>query len=237
VSGCEEAPTADLNGFAAVANWPRASREMPVSATNRPIKTRRLKNADCEVDFFFISGDEVEFEFEYETPFVAEILETRQHFFYFFTKFSIFRVRFPSQSCQFVPEARKTNPWIGTAQKRRLIVKRRSRSENEIRITGLSVAGRGRPGSINILSERNVGDGLPSGRFDCSRAQNVRTKQRLGKRVERVIFNALAKAVRLCRLIFALSAHSLAIVLYQAQLQLITNYFSPAAASDTDALQ
>ena len=45
-----------LNGFAAVANWLKASRETPVSATNRPIKTRRLKNADWEVDFFFISG-------------------------------------------------------------------------------------------------------------------------------------------------------------------------------------
>jgi hypothetical protein len=41
------------------------------------------------VDFFFMSGDEVEFEFEYETPFVAEMPVTRQHFFYFFTKFSI----------------------------------------------------------------------------------------------------------------------------------------------------
>jgi hypothetical protein len=46
-----------------VANWLKASRETPVSATNRPIKTRRLKNADCEVDFFFMNDDEVEFEF------------------------------------------------------------------------------------------------------------------------------------------------------------------------------
>jgi len=37
-----------------------------------------------------MDGDEVvEFEFGYETPFVAEMSETRQHFFYFFTKFSI----------------------------------------------------------------------------------------------------------------------------------------------------
>ena len=50
------APTPVLNGFAAVANWLKASRETPVSATNRPIKTRRLNNADCEVDFFFMSG-------------------------------------------------------------------------------------------------------------------------------------------------------------------------------------
>jgi hypothetical protein len=36
-----------------------------------------------------MNGDEVvEFEFGYEAPFVAEIRETRQHFFYFFTIFS-----------------------------------------------------------------------------------------------------------------------------------------------------
>ena len=88
VRACEEAPTLGLNGFAAVANWLKASRETPVRATNRPIKTRRLKNADCEVDFFFMSGGEVvEFEFEYETPFVAEMPESRQHFFYFFLRF------------------------------------------------------------------------------------------------------------------------------------------------------
>jgi hypothetical protein len=37
-----------------------------------------------------MNGDEVvEFEFGYEAPFVAEMSERRQHFFYFFTKFSI----------------------------------------------------------------------------------------------------------------------------------------------------
>ena len=60
VRACEEAPTPGLNGFAAVANWLKASRETPVSATNRPIKTRRLKNADWEVDFFFIKRCQVE---------------------------------------------------------------------------------------------------------------------------------------------------------------------------------
>jgi hypothetical protein len=114
-------------------------------------------------------------EFECETTFVAEMPETRQHFFYFFTIFlspgSLSFAVLPV-----VPEARKTNPSTGSAQKQRLIVKRRSRSENEIRITGLSVAGQGRPVSVNILSVLNVGDGLPSGRFDCSRAQNVRMK-------------------------------------------------------------
>jgi hypothetical protein len=36
-----------------------------------------------------MSGEVVKFEFEYEALFVAEMPETRQHFFYFFTKFSI----------------------------------------------------------------------------------------------------------------------------------------------------
>jgi len=36
-----------------------------------------------------MNGEVVEFEFEYETSFVAEMPETRQHFFYFFTIFSI----------------------------------------------------------------------------------------------------------------------------------------------------
>jgi hypothetical protein len=35
-----------------------------------------------------MNGDEVEFEFEYETPFVAEMPVMSQHFFYFFTFFS-----------------------------------------------------------------------------------------------------------------------------------------------------
>jgi hypothetical protein len=39
-------------------NVPDASspRKTPNMTINRPIKTRRLKNADCEVDFFFIDG-------------------------------------------------------------------------------------------------------------------------------------------------------------------------------------
>lgn len=54
VRACEDATRPDLNGFAAVANWPKASREMPARTTNRPIKTRRLKNADWDEEFFFI---------------------------------------------------------------------------------------------------------------------------------------------------------------------------------------
>jgi hypothetical protein len=33
---------------------------MPVIPTNSPIKTRRLKKADREVDFFFMDGYEVD---------------------------------------------------------------------------------------------------------------------------------------------------------------------------------
>ena len=68
-------------GFA-VASAPKASSEAPASATKRPTKTRRLKNADCEVDFFFMNGYELN-GVEYETPLLAEMPETRQHFFLF----------------------------------------------------------------------------------------------------------------------------------------------------------
>jgi len=39
-------------GFAIVAN---SARETPATTINRPIKTRRLKKADCEADFFFMA--------------------------------------------------------------------------------------------------------------------------------------------------------------------------------------
>lgn len=55
----EDAPTFDPDGFA-VANWVKASRETPANATNSPIRTRKLKKADCEVDFFFIGGCRVD---------------------------------------------------------------------------------------------------------------------------------------------------------------------------------
>jgi hypothetical protein len=42
----------------ALENAPVASsaRKTPARKTNRPIKTRKLKKADCEVDFFFMDG-------------------------------------------------------------------------------------------------------------------------------------------------------------------------------------
>src|SRR4029453_3578268 len=45
-------------GFA-VANAPNASSETPARAINRPTKTRKLKNADREVDFFFMRWSSV----------------------------------------------------------------------------------------------------------------------------------------------------------------------------------
>ena len=49
--------------LAAIAeNVPRlaSARKTPVRTTNSPIKTRRLKKADREADFFFMSGCEVD---------------------------------------------------------------------------------------------------------------------------------------------------------------------------------
>ena len=40
--------------LAAYASRPSSAREMPASAMHRPIKTRRLKKADFEADFFFM---------------------------------------------------------------------------------------------------------------------------------------------------------------------------------------
>ena len=40
--------------FAVNALRPTSAREIPASAMNRPIKTRRLKKADFEADFFFM---------------------------------------------------------------------------------------------------------------------------------------------------------------------------------------
>ena len=64
-------------GFAVASN----ASETPARATNRPIKTRRLKNADCEVDFFFMELKWMGF--ECEALLLAEMPETRQHFFLF----------------------------------------------------------------------------------------------------------------------------------------------------------
>ena len=50
-----------LSMLAAVAeNTPKLAnaRQAPTRTINSPIKTRILKKADCEVDFFFMSSDD-----------------------------------------------------------------------------------------------------------------------------------------------------------------------------------
>ena len=43
-------------------NVPKLSsaRKTPARTINRPSKTRRLKKADCEADFFFMNGYDVD---------------------------------------------------------------------------------------------------------------------------------------------------------------------------------
>src|SRR5437588_11797803 len=59
---------------------PANARKTPARTINRPIKTRRLKKADCEADFFFMNGY-MWMQFECGTSFLAKTPETRQHFF------------------------------------------------------------------------------------------------------------------------------------------------------------
>ena len=46
----EDARKPGLDGFAVASS----ARKTPAMAMNTPTKTRKLKNADCELDFFFI---------------------------------------------------------------------------------------------------------------------------------------------------------------------------------------
>jgi len=46
-------PTSNPPAFA-VAISLKANKEILATARKRPMKTRKLKNADCELDFFFI---------------------------------------------------------------------------------------------------------------------------------------------------------------------------------------
>src|SRR6266481_9449270 len=66
------------NGLAA-----RSASEMPVIPTNSPIKTRRLKNADREVDFFFMCGYGLdELSLKLEVSLLPNELRKRQDFFF-----------------------------------------------------------------------------------------------------------------------------------------------------------
>src|SRR5260370_143863 len=64
-----------LEGFA-VAN---SARKTPARTTNRPAKGRRLKKADCEVDFLFIVGVLI---FGRRWSPSAEVAKTSQHYFF-----------------------------------------------------------------------------------------------------------------------------------------------------------
>src|SRR6266446_8170354 len=59
-----------------------SARRTPAMSMNKPIKTRRLKKADCEADFFFMNGYDVD-GISVWSVVVAEPPLFRQHFFQF----------------------------------------------------------------------------------------------------------------------------------------------------------
>ena len=78
---------------------------MPVIPTNSPIKTRRLKNADREVDFFFMNGYEVdELSLKLEVSLVPKAPANCQYFFQKIQKAFAFRA---SKLDRFVQKALK----------------------------------------------------------------------------------------------------------------------------------
>src|SRR6266436_5048821 len=73
---------AGLKAFAENVPRPASARKTPVRTTNSPIKTRKLKKADREADFFFMNGYDVN-GISVWSVVVAELPLTRQHFFQF----------------------------------------------------------------------------------------------------------------------------------------------------------
>jgi hypothetical protein len=65
---------------------PSIATKMPVRQRTEPIRTRRLKKADCEVDFFFIDGVKFSLWGEPETvvKMLGEMLERCQFLFFAF---------------------------------------------------------------------------------------------------------------------------------------------------------
>ena len=51
---------AELEAIAENVPRPASARKTPARTINRPIKTRTLKNADREADFFFMNGCDVD---------------------------------------------------------------------------------------------------------------------------------------------------------------------------------
>src|SRR5213080_2472820 len=64
---------------------------MPRRQNIEAVKMRRLKKADCEVDFFFI--DEVSFSLRSRVAILSDTPEMCQHFFKFLPKFSLKRFK------------------------------------------------------------------------------------------------------------------------------------------------
>ena len=73
---------AGLKALAENVPRPASARKTPVRTTNSPIKTRRLKKADREADFFFMNGYDVD-GISVWSVVVAEPPLIRQHFFQF----------------------------------------------------------------------------------------------------------------------------------------------------------
>ena len=73
---------AGLKALAENVPRPASARKTPVRTTNSPIKTRKLKKADREADFFFMNGYDVD-GISVWSVVVAEPPLFRQHFFQF----------------------------------------------------------------------------------------------------------------------------------------------------------
>ena len=73
---------AGLKALAENVPRPASARKTPDRTTNRPIRTRKLKKADREADFFFMNGYDVD-GISVWSVVVAEPPLFRQHFFQF----------------------------------------------------------------------------------------------------------------------------------------------------------
>src|SRR5437899_3518885 len=84
---------------------------MPRTQNTEAVKMRRLKKADCEVDFFFIDG--VSFSLRSRVAILSDSLEMCQHFFKVFPKFSLKRFE-PRMNTDFTDDSDVENqPSIG----------------------------------------------------------------------------------------------------------------------------
>src|SRR6266487_84739 len=65
--------------------WAKSATAMPRRQNTEAVKMRRLKKADCEVDFFFIDG--VGFSLRSRVGMLSATPEACQHFLKFFREF------------------------------------------------------------------------------------------------------------------------------------------------------